>query len=184
MPLQMTRPDVANMVLRVFERSVHPELFEAKKQSTINFGGNSVKLRLGRTGHVLEFRSEDSIITEVAATKQEEYPLNRRVVDRRLIGYRTHMVDLPTVRYHCSYQLEHVPLDVYLQLHREFEMDAQNATLSLTFAGSSPQSPPCISMLKCDILQEGLVVHAFHTFPDNAAVLRTQTLFEILEQTS
>ena len=181
MPIQTARPDAADMILRTFERSVHPELFEASSQCTLNFGGNRACLRLGHTGHVLEFRSEESTVTEVAATKHEEFPLNRRVVDRRLIGYRTHMVDLPQVRYHCSYQLEHVPLDVYLQLHREFEMDARGATLSHTFSGSSPQRPDCISFLKCDILQEGLVVHAFHTFPDNAAVLRTQTLFELLE---
>lgn len=181
MHLQLTRPDVTDMVLRTFERSIHPELFESSCQSSISFGGRRVRLRLGRTGHLLEFQDENALITEVVATKQEDMPDTGRVVDRRLIGYRTHMLDLPTVRYHCSYQLEHVPLDVYLQLHREFEVDAAKATLSLSMPGSTPQSPNCISLLKCDILPEGLVVHAFHTFPDNAAVLRTQTLFEILQ---
>ena len=168
------------MVLRTFERSIHPELFESSAHCTLNFGGNKAKLRIGRTGHHLEFQTSGCVVTEVAATRHEELPTHRKVIDRRLIGYRTHMVDLPTVRYHCSYQLEHVPPDVYLQLHREFETDAQNATLSVTLPGSSPHSPECISLLKCDVLQEGLVVHAFHTFPDNAAVLRTQTLFELL----
>jgi len=182
MPLQLIRPDVADMTLRTFERSVHPELFESSQQCVLNFGGNRAKLRLGRTGHSLEFQRGGTIITEVAATKHEDFPQHRRVVERRLIGYRTHMVDLESVRYHCSYQLEHVPLDVYLQLHREFEVDALNATLALTICGTTPQSPDCISLLKCDILPEGLVVHAFHTFPDNAAVLRTQTLFEVLSE--
>jgi hypothetical protein len=31
-----------------------------------------------------------------------------------------------------------------------------------------------------DLLPEGLVIHSFHTFPDNGAVLRIQTLFEVL----
>ena len=180
MHLQLTRPDVADMMLRTFDRSIHPELFESSCQSSISFGGKCVRLRLGGTGHLLEFQSEDAVITEVAATKHEDLPERGRLVERRLIGYRTHMLDLPTVRYHCSYQLEHVPLDVYLQLHREFEVDATKATLSLSMPGSTPQSPNCISLLKCDILPEGLVVHAFHTFPDNAAVLRSQTLFEVL----
>lgn len=178
---QLTRPDAADMVLRTFERSIHPELFESSCQSSISFGGRRARLRLGRSGHLLEFQTEDAIITEVAATKHEALPEHGRVVDRRFIGYRTHMIDLPTVRYHCSYQLEHVPLDVYLQLHREFEMDATKATLALSLPGATPQSPDCISLLKCDILPEGLVVHAFHTFPENAAVLRSQTLFEVLQ---
>lgn len=169
------------MVLRTLERPVHPELFEASAQSILHFSGRRAKLHIGRTGHMLEFHDSNCTVTEVVATKHEEFPEHGRVVDRRLIGYRTHQLDLPFVRYHCSYQLEHVPLDVYLQLHREFEMDAANSTLSYAFPGSSAQSPTCLSFLKCDILQEGLVVHAFHTFPDNAAILRTQTLFEILE---
>ncbi len=90
------------------------------------------------------------------------------------------MIDLPGVRYHCSYQLEHVPLDIYLHIHRELECDARKAALSVVLPGSSPNSPDTISLVKCDILPEGLVVHAFHTFPDNAAVLRIQTLFELL----
>ena len=180
MPLQLARPDVADMVLRTFQRTVHPELFDSSKQCTINFAGNKAKIRLGRTGHLIEFRAEDSVVTEVAVTKHEPMPSNLKLVERRLIGYRTHMIDLAHVRYHCSYQLEHVPLDIYLQLHREFEMDARNATISLTLPGATPQSPDCISFMKCDILSEGLVVHAFHTFPENAAILRTQTLFELL----
>lgn len=181
MPIQLVRPDVADMVLRTLERPVHPELFEASAHSTVNFSGRRVKLYVGRTGHLLEFHDSNSTVTEVVATKHEDLPEKGRVVDRRLIGYRTHQLDLPFVRYHCSYQLEHVPLDVYLHLHREFEMDATNATLAHSFPGTTAQSPSCISFLKCDILEEGLVVHAFHTFPENAAVLRIQTLFEILD---
>lgn len=180
MPSQLSRPDVADMVLRTFERSIHPELFESENQCTIRFGGNKAKLCLGRTGHVIEFQSEQAVLTEVAITKFESMPESNKVIERRLIGYRTHMVDLPGVRYHCSYQLEHVPLDIYLQLHRELEVDSNQATLAIQIPGTSPHSPDCLSLMKCDILPEGLVVHAFHTFPDNAAILRIQTLFELL----
>jgi len=181
MPLQTTRPDVADMVLRTFQRSLHPELFDHSDQCAIRFGDRTAEFRLGATGHLIEFRVGGSVITEAAFTKHETLPEFMRVVDRRLIGYRTHMIDLPSVRYHCSYQLEHVPLDVYLQLHREMEMDSRNAVIALSVAGSSPQSPDCLSYMTCDVLPEGLIVHTFHTFPDNAAILKTQTLFETLE---
>ncbi len=180
MTVGYARPDVADMVLRVFERAVHPELFDTICEQSIAVGCNSAKLRLSGHGHILEFRTRRGVITEVATSKHAPLPINMRMIDRRLIGYRTHMIDTMGIRYHCSYQLEAVPLDVYLQLHREMECDARTATLATVIPGSSPCSPDCISMLKCDVLPEGLVVHAFHTFPDNAAVLRTQTLFELL----
>lgn len=180
MPAQLSRPDVADMVLRTYERPLHPELFEGVRSCSFTVGGHKATVRLGSRGHSFVFRTEDSTLTEVATSREVDLPEHLKLVHRRLIGYRTHMFDLSDIRYHCSYQLEHVPLDVYLQLHREMEADARHATLSLTIPGASRQSPECISMLKCDVLQEGLVIHAFHTFPENAAVLRTQTLFELL----
>jgi len=180
MTLQMTRPDVADMVLRTYERSIHPELFDSMASCSLTFGTHRATIRLGRCGHMLVFRTNDAILTEVATSKQDSLPEHMKVVHRRLIGYRTHMIDLPGIRYHCSYQLEHVPLDIYLQLHREFECDARQAALTIKVPGVTEHSPESISLLKCDVLPEGLVVHAFHTFPENAAVLRTQTLFEIL----
>lgn len=102
------------------------------------------------------------------------------MVDRRLIGYRTHMFDNSEVRYHVSYQLESVPPDVYLQVHREMQADARKATLAVAMPGSTESSPNCLSYLMTDLVPDGLVVHSFHTFPDNGAVLRIQTLFEVL----
>lgn len=180
MAVGYARPDVTEMVLRVFERSVHPELFDAVRECHLRVGPHHAILKLSSHGHLFEFRSRNSVITEVATSRHSPLPLNLRMIDRRLIGYRTHMIDTLSVRYHCSYQLEAVPLDIYLQLHREMEFDCRSATLATLLPGSSPSSPDCISMLKCDVLKEGLVIHAFHTFPDNAAVLRTQTLFELL----
>ena len=181
MTLQLERPDVANMYLRTFDRALHPELFDGSQGCGVRNGVNRIDLRLGPTGHLIEFSCPQSTVSETAMTKFESLPDKGRIVERRLIGYRTHMVDLPGLRYHCSYQLEHVPLDVYFQLHREFEVDSRTATLSLTLPGATKASPDCISLIKCDVIPEGMIVHSFHTFPDNAAILRVQTLFERLD---
>ncbi len=180
MSVGYARPDVADMVLRVFERAVHPELLDTLQQTSLAVGPHSATLRLTSHGHALEFRTSHGVITEVATSKHAPLPAQMRMIDRRLIGYRTHMIDTMGIRYHCSYQLESVPLDVYLQLHREMECDVRTSSLATVIPGSSPCSPECISLLKCDLLPEGLVVHAFHTYPDNAAVLRIQTLFELV----
>lgn len=180
MTTDLVRPDVADMVLRVFERSVHPELIETLRAIRIQVGRYEATLRLSRHGHSLEFRGRNYTVTEVATSRHNPLPVNHCMVDRRLIGYRTHMVDGHGVRYHCSYQLEAVPAEIYLQIHREMEMDARKSTLAIALPGSSTASPLCLSFLRSDLLPEGLVVHSYHTFPDNGAILRIQTLFEIL----
>ncbi len=180
MTVGYVRPDVADMVLRVFDRSVHPELIETLCETTIPVGPNQAALKISQYGHALEFRTKHRIVTEVATSKFSPLPSGGRMVDRRLIGYRTHMFEGVGVRYHCSYQLETLPADVYLQVHREMEMDARKAILTASLPGSSSSSPDCLSYLMSDLLPEGLVIHSFHTFPDNGAVLRIQTLFEVL----
>lgn len=178
MTVGFARPNVADMVIRVFERSIHPELFEAVGEATVKLRGAVATLRIGRYGHMLEYRTKDSTMTEIATSKFAPLPTQLCMVDRRLIGYRTHTFETPNLRYHCSYQLESAPADVYLTLHRELETDARTSTLAVALPGSSTSSPECLSLLKCDLLPEGLVVHSFHTFPDDGAVLRIQTLFE------
>ena len=180
MTVGYARPDVADMVLRVFERSVHPELFATVSETQVKIGGDVATLRLGRHGHLLEYRTTHSTLTEIATSRFAPLPSKSCVIDRRLIGYRTHTVEGLGVRYHCSYQLESAPADIYLTLHRELETDARTSTLAVALPGSSTSSPDCLSLLKCDLLPGGLVVHAFHTFPDDGAVLRIQTLFERL----
>lgn len=178
MTVGYARPDVADMVLRVFERSVHPELFHAVSSTSIRVGNAVATLRLGRYGHLLEYRTPQSTLTEIATSKFAPLPMVMSMVDRRLIGYRTHTFETKDVRYHCSYQLESAPVDIFLTLHRELETDARTSTLAVALPGSSSASPDCLSLLKCDLLPEGLIIHTFHTFPDNGAVLRIQTLFE------
>ncbi|MFN5900253.1 MAG: hypothetical protein ACK48Y_22180, partial [Planctomyces sp.] len=78
----------------------------------------------------------------------------------------------------CSYQLETTDPEIYLQVHREMETDARKASLAIALPGSSAASPSCLSYLCSDLLRNGLVVHSFHTFPGNGAILRIQSLFE------
>lgn len=178
MAVGFVRVDVADLALRVFERSVHPELVETLCQTTLPVGQNLVTMRITPNGHVIEFRTRRGVITEVAASKFAPLPVRKCAIERRLIGYRTHTLESCGFRYHCSYQLESVPAEVYLQLHRELRTDARQATLAAVMPGSTESSPDCLSLLKCELLPEAFVIHSFHTFPDNGAILRLQTLFE------
>lgn len=178
MTVSFARPDVADMTLRVLSRSVHPELLETVRELRFSIGKHSAILRLCRDGHAIEFRSKDAAITELAVSRLTPTPASGCAVSRRLIGYRTHTVQSGRIRYECSYQLETTDPEIYLQVHREMETDARKASLAIALPGSSAASPSCLSYLCSDLLRNGLVVHSFHTFPGNGAILRIQSLFE------
>lgn len=178
MSVSFARPNVADMVLRVFQRSVHPELLETVSESRMQIGDCSVTVRICRDGHAIEFRHGNQSITEAAVSRQLELPEFGRIIDRRLIGYHTHELKFGQLQYFCSYQLEQVSPEIYLDLHREMQMDARQCQLSVEFPGASENGPGCLSLMHCDPLRNGVVIHAYHTFPENAAILRIQSLFE------
>jgi len=178
MTVSFARPDVADMTLRVLSRSVHPELLETIRELRLPIGKHSAILRLCRDGHAIEFRAKESAVTELAVSRLTPTPASGCAVSRRLIGYRTHTVVAGGIHYECSYQLETTDPEIYLQVHREMEADARKASLAVTLPGSSNASPPCLSYLCSDLLKNGIVVHSFHTFPGNGAILRIQSLFE------
>ena len=46
---------------------------------------------------------------------------------------------------------------------------------------SARLAPAAVSYLQLDLFPRSLLVHAFHTFPENCAVVKTQTLIELPE---
>lgn len=180
MTMTYVRPDAADMMLRVFQRTVHPELLDIVGETRLTAGSVVATLRICADGHAIEVRHGKAAITELVVSRLTPTPRQCCAVERRLIGYRTHTVTAGRLQYNCSYQLETVAADVFLQLHRELEADARKATLSISLPGPQKSSPRCLSFLSCDLLRNGFVVHSFHTFPGNGAVLRVQSLFELV----
>lgn len=184
MNLIHVRPDAADMMLRVFQRTVHPELLEVVGETRLTSGACTATLRICADGHAIEVRHGRAVITELAVSRLTPTPRQLCAVERRLIGYRTHTVVAGRLQYNCSYQLETVAADVYLQIHKELEADARKSTLSISLPGAGKASPRCLSFLSCDLLRNGFVVHSYHTFPGNGAILRIQSLFELVPATA
>lgn len=57
-------------------------------------------------------------------------------------------------------------------------MDAQRADLAYHFVSESRLTPGALSIIDYEANQSSLLIHAFHTFPDELAVVKTQSLFE------
>ena len=180
MTVSFARPDVTDMVLRVFDRSVHPELLETVADSQFDVGSCRVSLRLCRDGHAIEFRAGNHSLTETAVSRHLELPYFGRLINRRLIGYRTHEFCSGRIQYFCSYQLEQIAPELFLDLHREMQMDARQSPLAVEIPETSSAAPCCLSFLQSDPLRNGVIVHSVHTFPGNAAILRIQSLFEYI----
>lgn len=179
MTVQFARPDVADLVLRTYPRALHPEFFDCHAVAVAKSGPLTIHLRLCSAGHSLCLRNGQSVVTEAITEKRCQLPSEHCVLEQKLRGCRTRAVTLPHgVRYDVSCQLETLEPELYLQLHDELLGDLAKADLSLEFPSPNRFSPAAISIIKLDVTATSAIIHAFHTFPDHCAVVKTQSLFD------
>ncbi|MFK7819561.1 MAG: DUF2617 family protein [Planctomycetaceae bacterium] len=181
MTVQVARPDVSDMVFIVFDRSVHPELFSPVKTQFIEHAEFSARTSVCSSGHVIEFQLGRFPITEVATTRQQSLPNHKRSCSRRLVGQRDQMLEFESgVRYHGCYQLEKLDAEIFMNVHEELSQDIPKASIGHAFNSPSRFAPAPISVIQTDVTPNALLVHTYHTFPENCAVVKTQSLFELI----
>ena len=83
------------------------------------------------------------------------------------------------MRYSVSCSLEFLNPTTFLRHHEELVGDCSCASLSALFASSNRFSPGPMSLLRTEVTRDSIFVYAFHTFPDQLAVVKTQSLFEL-----
>lgn len=180
MRVKSARPDVGSLVFRLFSRSVHPELLEVCCESIVRHEAYTAVLQICKAGHLICFRHNGQTLSEVAGSIDSPLPRQKQVISRRLRGHRDESVEHDGgILYHVSFQVEQLEPEVFLHCHEELLLDAARAPLAHHFDSTSRLAPAPLSLLQVEQRTHSLLVHAFHTFPDNRAVVKTQSLFEV-----
>lgn len=180
MNVHFARPDVSSLVFHVYGRSVHPELFRIHAERRYDLDRFSAILRLCDAGHQIELRHNGQTLTEIAADGEQEFPKHRRLLDRKLRGFRDDGFRLESgLKYQVSYQLERVDPEVFANLHEELINDCPRADLAYRFPPANRLAAEPISLIRADLSPRSFLVHAYHTFPESLAIVKSQSLFEV-----
>lgn len=180
MSLSSVRPDAHELVFHLFGRSVHPELLDVRTEAEIWHEGYSASLQLCDSGHVVSLRVRGETVTEVTSARKHPLPQMRQLLEHRICGSRHESIEFDNgVRYHASYELEQLDPDVFLHVHQELLVDSRTAAVAFTFPTVGRFDPAPLSLITTDSWPDSLLVNAFHTFPENGAVVKTQSLFEL-----
>lgn len=181
MTVQFARPDVAELTFQVFERSVHPELTAAFARRRFEQEDYTAEICIGEAGHVIAFCRPSVTLTEVAASRQQPLPTQRRSFRHALRGSRHRALHLPAgIHYEVSFHVEDLVPEVFLNFHQELLIDSSRVELSHRFPSPTRFSPEPLSLIRADAQPASLLIHTYHTFPDNCAVVKSQSLFELI----
>jgi hypothetical protein len=174
------RPRVNELVFQIFGKPLHPELFEILAERKIAREDYQVHVRITRTGHVMTWENRDVILTEVAAAADQHLPEGRRLFSFRLRG--EHSVVVPCahgVTYQTSFQVETLAPEIFLHVHDEILAEGGKRGLLHNFQPNHRLDVPALGFIEMEARPACLFVSTFHTFPDENAVVKSQSLVEI-----
>lgn len=173
------RPKVAELVFQLYGRALHPELFEIYRTQTVKRGDYVVKIDITSAGHVVTWRYQGQTLTEVAASAQHPLPQSRRLISYRLKGAgHDHVECRGGARYQVSFQLENVAPDVFWTYQQELACSGDREGLLHHFQSSGRLAIGALSYIHVETRNRSVIVQAFHTFPDDYAIVKTHSLFE------
>lgn len=174
------RPKVAELSFQLFGRALHPELFEVHKTRQVERGEFTAKLDITTAGHVVTWRYRGMTLTEVAASAQHPLPERRRLLSYRLKGQRSDRVECRGgVTYQTTFQLEPVAPELFWSFQDELTRDGERQGLLHVFESSGRMALGAVSYIYAETRSRSLQVQSFHTFPDDCAIVKCQSIFEL-----
>jgi len=174
------RPRVCDLVFQLYGRALHPELFEVFTSRSIERGGYTATVSITGAGHLITWRRGGLTLTEIAASAGQPLPQKRRLLSHRLLGERSDSMECRGGScYQMSFQLESVAPEVFWSFQQELCAEGERHGLLHRFESGTRLALGAISWLNIETRAKTLLVQAFHTFPDDMAIVKSQSLFEI-----
>lgn len=178
--LSSVRPKIAELVFQLYGRALHPELFEIYTTRKVSRGQYEAVIEITSTGHVVKWRYQGITLTEVATSAHHSLPEKRRLIRVPLRGHASDSVSCRGgVSYQVDYQLERVEPAVFWMYQHELSADGQREGMLHRFDSSGRLALGALSYIHVETRARTMLVQAFHTFPDDCAIVKSQSRFVI-----
>lgn len=171
---------IDELAFSLFQRSLHPELFNifAKRQiRTENYQAN-----IWETGcsHVLTVIANGACITEVISAPGQPLP-KRGLVERfQFRGKKKHKCLLSKgIGYMTDFQVEKMSESVYQRSQIDLKNFARNRGLYVKFPTTETSELLPFSYIDFEARRNELHVHTFHGYPEQATIIKTQSLISV-----
>jgi hypothetical protein len=169
---------VSDLIFQLYSRPLHPELFDILAVRKVQREDYEVTVRITRTGHVISWANRQLHLTEVAASEQP-LPEHRRLLHYRLRGEHCGTVNPGFgISYQTSFQVEVLPPEIFLHVHDEILADGGKRGLLHNFQPHHRLALAPLGFVTVESRAGCLFLSAFHTFPDEFTVIKTQSLIE------
>jgi Protein of unknown function DUF2617 len=173
------RPRVDELSIRLYDRPLHPEFFQVVAYERVDRPRYSVTVLVTPTGHVFEWGNRRSHAVEVMTSEGLDLPEYGRRMTHPFAGERSGRCRLAAGdRYQMCLQVERLDPELFLRVHGELVALGAKTGVLVAFRSAAAFGLNPISLVTVDSIRNGVAVQAFHTYPEECTVVKTQSLVE------
>lgn len=184
--MKLRRPLVKELVFQAYTRPLHPELFVIRGRERVQKLGHDVTAQLTEAGHVVIWSSQGRYFTEVLTAADIILPEKKLLEYRVLSGFGPIYQEVPArgdqpgYHYHACFQSEILEWPDFCRAHDEIEADSKKRGMLVRLPTKRSRAYPPLGFLVIEGHPDCLLIHAFHTFPDEQTVVKSQSLIEFV----
>jgi hypothetical protein len=170
---------VEELMFSLFQRPLHPELFQIYASRTLNTDKYEATIWVTGCTHVVSVFSGDICVTEVVSSPGQMLP-SRGLIERfQFRGPRTHKCSLSKgVSYMTDFQVEKMSANLYRQSYIDLECFARNRGIFVKFPELEVDKMQPFCYVDYEARQTELHIHTFTAYPDQVTMIKTQSLFD------
>lgn len=181
MELGQTLQRVADLKFVLYRRPLHPELFRIHQSRHLERPNYQADIWVLGLSHVVTVQSAGRCVTEVTTTDVEVLPHNGMVTNFQFRGERDHLENFDDgMRYILSTQVERMNQNLFHASHRDLLRYAASRGIFVRFdEWIEGDNLVPFSFIDFEARDRELHIQAFHAFPADYTILKTQSIIEV-----
>jgi len=172
---------VTDLKFVLYRRPLHPELFHIHQSRHLERFAYQADIWIMGLSHVVSVQSAGRCVTEVTADDIEVLPSNGMVTSFQFRGERDHLETFDDgMRFILSTQVERMSQNLFHASHRDLLNYASTRGMLIRFddwAENGALVP--FTFIDFEARDKELHVQAFHAFPADYTILKTQSIIEV-----
>jgi len=171
---------VEELAFSLFQRSLHPELFQIYASRRLQTEGYEAHIWLTGCTHVVSVFAGNDCLSEVVSPPGQPLPKQGLIERFQFRGPRSHKCTLSRgISYMTDFQIEKMSNSLYKQSHTELERFARNRGIFVKFPKLEVAGLQPFCYIDYEARRYELHIHSFAAYPEQVTMIKTQSLFDL-----
>ena len=181
MEVGQTLQRVSDLKFVLYRRPLHPELFHIHQSRHITRAAYQADIWVMGLAHIVTVQSSGRCVSEVTTDDIEVLPHNGLVTTFQFRGERDHLEEFDDgMRYILSTQVERMNQNLFHASHRDLLAYASTRGMLVRFdEWVEGDNLVPFSFLDFEARDRELHVQAFHAYPSDFTIVKTQSIIEV-----